>query len=161
MLIVKVFNKRVKNMQLLLYASVFNEDWVRLGSVVEQSAPREKIEIYRKISALHDRLSRPLRRPAVLVLLAANKNELVALSELATLSYDLKTVLILPDRTIDTVKQGHCLSPSFYTYLDSDFSDLRAVLQHVYESGVGKPHISADALPTEPEMRPSQIQGTS
>ncbi len=145
-------------MQLLLYASVFNEDWVRLGSVVEQAAPRDKIEIYRKISSLRDRLSRPLKRPAILVMLAANTSELAALSELASLLYDLKTVLVLPDRTISTVKHGHKLSPSFYTYLDSDFSDLKAVLQHIYESGVGKQRIAAGLLPGPAAVRSRQIE---
>ena len=144
-------------MQLLLYVSIFNEDWVRLGSVVEQAAPRDMVEIYRNISALRDRLSRPLKRPAVLLLLAANTDELAALTELASLLYDLKTVLVLPDRTISTVKQGHKLSPSFYTYLDSDFSDLRAVLQHIYESGAGKRRIVSGVLTGATTGRSGQI----
>lgn len=141
-------------MQLLLYASIFNEDWVRLGSIIEQSVPRDKVEIFRKVSSLKDRLSRPLKRPAVLVMLAANSNELLALGELANLSFDLKTVLILPDRTIATVKQGHKLSPSFYTYMDSDFSDLRAVLQHIYDCNSGGPRINTAILPQESMGKP-------
>lgn len=119
-------------MQLLVYVSVLNEDWVRLGTAIEDVASREHIEIFRRIESLRDRLSRPIERPAVMVMLAASQAELAALVSLGPLLYDLKTILVLPDRGLATAKEALRLSPRYHTYMDSDFSDLHAVLRHMF-----------------------------
>lgn len=132
-------------MQLLVYVSVLNEDWVRLGSAIEESAPRECIEIFRRIGGLRERLSRPIQRPAVLILMAANAAELTALAELAPLLYDLKTILILPDHDLATAQTGHRLAPRYSTYIDSDFNELRSVVRHIF--GMNALETSEDAAP--------------
>jgi len=123
-------------MKLLIYVSVMNEDWVRLGAAIDDSAPRECVELFRRIDSLRERLSRPIQRPAVLLLVAATGAELEALVDLAPLLYDLKTILILPDHEANAAREGHRLAPRYCTHIDSDFEELRAVIRHIF----GSPH---------------------
>ncbi|ADK83857.1 hypothetical protein Deba_0484 [Desulfarculus baarsii DSM 2075] len=152
-------------MKLLVYVSVMNEDWVRLGAAIDDSAPRECVELFRRIDGLRERLSQPIQRPAVLVLVAATEAELKALVDLAPLLYDLKTILILPDHEAMAAREGHRLAPRYCTYIDSNFDELRSVIRHIF--GLSHHDVAEDTASEAPvaqgrrEAHKPRIEGSA
>ena len=65
---------------------------------------------------------------AVAVVMVSDKEELFLLAEKKKIWDKFKTVLVLPNDESKTISLGHSLSPRFVTYMDSDFSDVEAVL---------------------------------
>ncbi|MCD6199973.1 MAG: hypothetical protein J7K15_15635, partial [Deltaproteobacteria bacterium] len=53
------------------------------------------------------------------------------------LIWDLRLILILPDREAGTIAKGHILRPRFLTYLDSDFTEVAAVLKKMLSNTDG------------------------
>lgn len=121
-------------MNLLFYATVTNGPGKRLQRVIEGLVPRKRTETYRTIDSLARRLRRPRYDLAVVVLLAAGKQDLLDLLSIRDLLEDLRIVLLLPNRQKDTIAKGHTLRPRFLTYADSDFSDVAAVLRKMLEN---------------------------
>ena len=64
----------------------------------------------------------------IAILLAASKEELQELVSVGELLEDIRIILVLPDTDRDTVANAHILRPRYLTYVDSDFSDVAAVL---------------------------------
>lgn len=115
-------------MNLLFYVSTTDEATNRLQKVVETVLPGENREIYRDIQSLSKRLREPPEGRRIAVLLASNRQDLSAFESIRNLLSDLPIILVLPDRKIDTITQGHTLRPRFLTYMDSDFVELAGVL---------------------------------
>ncbi len=117
------------DMKILYYTSLNKGPGERLQRIVEPLAKKMDMEIYRSIPSLTRRLTRPKYDIAVAVLLANNKKALLDLFSTRDLLSDIPIILILPDRQDDTVSKGHKLHPRFLSYVDSDFSDVGAVLK--------------------------------
>jgi hypothetical protein len=66
--------------------------------------------------------------------LAANKEDLLYLVANKELIWNLRVILILPDREEDTVTKGHLLRPRFLTYADGNFLDVATVLGKMLQS---------------------------
>ena len=60
--------------------------------------------------------------------------ELEKILTLQDLLSDIRIILILPDRTPNTISKAHKLAPRFLTYLDSDFGEIKAVLHKMLKS---------------------------
>ncbi len=91
--------------------------------------PSQRTEIFSTISSLSSRLCQPKYDLDVAVFVAASKDEVEALLSINNLIDDLPVILVLPDQGCETVSKGHIFRPRFLTYLDSDFSDILAVLE--------------------------------
>jgi hypothetical protein len=115
-------------MNLLLYAREPRGTGKQLEKVIEELFPENNTEIYRTIDGLSDRLRRPRYDLAVVVLLAASKQDLLDLLSIRDLLDDLRLILLLPNREKDTIAKGHTLRPRFLTYADGNFLDVAAVL---------------------------------
>jgi len=115
-------------MNFLLYATVTDGPGERLQKVIEAMVREEKVEIYRTIHNFSRRLRQPARRPAIAVLFAATRKDLLDLLSLGDLLDDVRVILVLPDGQDDTIAKAHTLRPRFLTYSDSDFADVAAVL---------------------------------
>ena len=63
----------------------------------------------------------------VAVILAASEEDLLTILSISDLLYDVRFILILPDREDITVAIGHS-SGRFMSYADSDFREVTAVL---------------------------------
>ena len=68
-----------------------------------------------------------------------SQEELIDIIHIRELFRDIRIVLILPDREESTVAKGHRLYPRFFSYIDSDFKEIAAVLNkmlnHTYDEG--------------------------
>jgi hypothetical protein len=86
------------------------------------------LEIYRTIESLSHRLCRPEKGLTAAVLFTTSKQELLEILSIKNLLFNVRIILVLPDREEDTITKGHSLRPRFLTYIDSDFGDIAAVL---------------------------------
>ena len=121
-------------MNLLFYATVADRVGEKLQGVIEDLVPKEKIEVYRTAEDLSSRLREPTYDLSVAVLLAATKEDLSSLISNKELIWNLRVILVLPDRQDDTVTKGHLLRPRFLTYADGNFSDVSTVLRNMLQS---------------------------
>lgn len=121
-------------MKMLLYLP--HEDGVgtKLLGIIEGLAVNGKIEIYRSIDSLVQRLRKPTFDMDISILIAVNKKQLSDLLFIKEEFRDIKIILILPDRESDTISRGHKLYPRFVSYIDSDFKEVGAVLEKMIKN---------------------------
>ncbi len=100
----------------------------RLQKSIESVVSGQDLEIQRSIKDLSKRLNRFPRNIDLAVLFAASKDQLSELLSLRELLYDVRIILILPDRGRETISKGHLLRPRFLGYADGDLTDVIAVL---------------------------------
>jgi hypothetical protein len=122
-----------ENITILFYASEASGVEERLHKVVEGLASRRSLEVHRTMESLSERLTMPVYDTSIVVLLVANRKELMEVAAVQHLFYDVRSILILPNRDSDTMAIGHSLRPRFVTFRDSDFSDVEAVLHKMIE----------------------------
>lgn len=115
-------------MKVLFYTGPAEENGEKIQSVVEALVPKQKIEIYRTTKTLSQRLRRPIGSLTLAVLFTATQEDFQDLLSLHDLLCDLRIVLILPDRDTETVSKGLTLRPRFFSFADSDFTEVSAVL---------------------------------
>ena len=121
-------------MKMLLYLP--HEDGVgtKLLGIIEGLAVNGKIEIYRSIDSLVQRLRKPTFDIDFFILMAANQKRLSDILLIKEKLRDIKIILILPDRESDTISRGHELYPRFVSYIDSDFKEVGAVLEKMIKN---------------------------
>jgi hypothetical protein len=118
-----------KSMNVLLYMSCGSgPERRRLLNKIESAVRDNTIEIITDFKEFLERLKRFSHTIAAAVLFAYSKDALSDILSVKELLEDVRIILILPDRLPDTISKGHSLRPRFATYADSDFEDVRAVL---------------------------------
>jgi hypothetical protein len=65
------------------------------------------------------------------VIMAANTEELSRLAQIKFFWDRSKNILILPDKESETIKLAHKIRPVFMTSMDSDFSEVVLILEHI------------------------------
>ncbi|OPY69748.1 MAG: hypothetical protein A4E57_00998 [Syntrophorhabdaceae bacterium PtaU1.Bin034] len=113
-------------MNVLFYST--GEPGERLQRVIQDLVPKEKLEVYKTFESFSERLRKPMDDIPVAVILAASEDDLLTILSISHLLYDVRFILILPDREDPTVAIGHSLRPRFLSYTDSDFREVTAVL---------------------------------
>ena len=119
-------------MQLLFYSSKVDQDTKRLDAAVHKIIPASRIEIFKRLDDLRERLRAPVEPDSVAVLLFSNRKELQNMLSLQELLTEIYVVLVLPDLNKGTLKIAHCLLPRFLSRKDSNFADLKIVLNKMY-----------------------------
>jgi hypothetical protein len=120
------------DMQLLFYSSGVDNNSERLRAAVHKVIPEGRIEHFTKLGDFGDRLRRPVEADSVAVLLTSSREELEKLRLLRRLLTEIYVVLVLPDLLKGTIKIAHHLLPRFLSKKDSDFADLKVVLNRMY-----------------------------
>lgn len=118
--------EKKKAINVLYYST--GEPGERLQRMIGELVPKERLEVYGTFSAFSERLRRPTDDIPVAVILAASEDDLLTILSISHLLYDVRFILILPDREDPTVAIGHSLRPRFLSYTDSDFREVTAVL---------------------------------
>ncbi len=118
--------EKVKPMNVLVYST--GKQGERLQRLIRDLVPKERLEIYDTFEGFSERLHRPMDEIPVAVILAASEEDLLTILSISHLLYDVRFILILPDREDITVAIGHSLRPRFMSYADSDFREVTAVL---------------------------------
>ena len=115
-----------KPMNVLVYST--GKQGERLQRLIRDLVPKERLEIYDTFKGFSERLHKPMDEIPVAVILAASEEDLLTILSISHLLYDVKFILILPNREDITVAIGHSLRPRFVSYADSDFREVTAVL---------------------------------
>lgn len=116
-------------MGVILYTKNMDASGERLQAIAESVAPGERIEVFRSIESLSERLLISNYACAVAILVTTNKQELKHFLLKMDILRKARLILILPDREPETIKIGYKLEPRFLSYIDSGFSEVRGVLQ--------------------------------
>lgn len=106
----------------------------RLYRVVEMAGARAKTEIFRNISDLSCRLSKPADTATIAVVLVSGRSDLNNFVSIRHLLSDIPFILILPHRDNKTTSIGFDLAPRFLTYADTDLREVGAVLEKMIEN---------------------------
>ena len=77
---------------------------------------------------------------AVMIVYAANKQELDELVASKAIFYDFRIILVLPDMQGDSIRKGHLLKPRYLTYDKGDMNELREVIRKIVSTGDGLFH---------------------
>jgi len=93
----------------------------------------EKIELFKTIRTLSQRLKRPIDGSAILVLIAGDREDLLRIVAIHELFGLIRIILILPDREDESVKIGFKLQPRFLTYVNGNLSEVQGVLRKMLE----------------------------
>jgi hypothetical protein len=118
--------KQAKLMNVLFYGTGAAGE--RLEQILRGLVSEDNLEICKTFDGLSERLRYPKEDTPVAVILAENEDDLLMILVISRLLYDLRFILILPDRDEPTIAIGHSLRPRYLSYSDSDFSDVAAVL---------------------------------
>ena len=118
-------------MQVILYASGTVAD--EIEETIRKAVPEADIKAFGSIHSLSDGLHRmtPFNGTAgstVAVLLASDQQELTAFLGLTGWFWNVRILLVLPDRTKETVSAGLKLKPRFFTFADGDLREIGAIL---------------------------------
>jgi len=119
-------------MQVLFYSSENGQGEKRLEAAVHQVIPESKIELFKRLDDLRERLRKPVEPDSIAVLSALNREELQQMQLLRRLLIEIYIVLVVPDRKKSTIKLAHLLLPRFLSLANSDFTDLKIVLGKMY-----------------------------
>ena len=119
-------------MRLLFYSSGDDQDEKRLEAAVHQVIPESKIELFKRLDDLRERLRRPIEPNSIAVLSALNREELQQMQVLRRLLIEIYVVIVIPDRKKSTIELAHLLLPRFLSHVNSDFTDLKIVLDKMY-----------------------------
>ena len=119
-------------MQLLFYSSGDDQNKKRLEAAVHKIIPENKIELFQRLNDFLDRLRRPIEPDSIAVLSASNREELQQMQLLRGLLTEIYVVLVIPDRKDSTIRIAHLLLPRFLSQKESDFTDLKVVLNKMY-----------------------------
>jgi hypothetical protein len=74
------------------------------------------------------RLRHPSGDTVIAVLIAGSGNDLAGMRQMKWLLHDVRILLILPDRGVETVSTGHYLHPRFLGCLDDNGEEIASVL---------------------------------
>jgi 2-polyprenyl-3-methyl-5-hydroxy-6-metoxy-1,4-benzoquinol methylase len=121
-------------MQLLYYSSGVDENAARLKAAVHKVIPAGRIEHFSKLDDLLVRLRTIVEPDSVAVLSAPNRDELQKMQQFRKLLTEIYVILVLPDRGKGTIALAHRLLPRFLSQKDSDFADLKVVLNRMYDN---------------------------
>ena len=122
-------------MRLLLYARSDQKASQWLHGRIEAMVSREAREDCRDLDSLRRRLCRPRDGLSIAILVAATGEELLGILAMRDLLDDLRIILVLPDRSKETIAAGHQMAPRFLSYVDSDFEEVEAVLERMLQYG--------------------------
>ena len=116
-------------MKLVVYMDTVKGPGERLMQMAISQIPNTAIEFYGEIDLFSRRLFELGYGGAIGVLLATSTTALMEIFAVKDFISDIRKVLILPDSELDTISLGLKLYPRFFSYADSDFEDVAAVLR--------------------------------
>jgi hypothetical protein len=140
--------KNLKKMpNILLYAKSEEETSRRFREALKDVLAGEDVRVSSDIGNLTEWLSEAPCIGTILLILVDSREDLAELFSIKKLLFDVRTILVLPDKNSDTVAIGHLLRPRFISYRDGNFLDVAAVLARMIKAPVSH-------VPTESQRRP-------
>jgi hypothetical protein len=118
-------------MNIFLYAKQMNGPGIKLRRALEVLVQGEEIEVFTTISDMAKRLYPFGHENRMVIFLASNREELLEIFSISNLLRRLRSILVLPDRSPDTLKLGYLLEPRFISYVDSGFFEIQAMIGQI------------------------------
>jgi len=116
-------------MKLIFYEKVSDGIAEQLKGMMKTLIAEDRMEVYRTITILSKRLSRPIDGQVIMVLVAADRDDLSDIFSIRKLFGSIRIIIILPDREDESVRMGHQLQPRFLTYINGELSEVYSVLR--------------------------------
>jgi hypothetical protein len=123
-------------MDLVFYGAQNDGVDERLRAALEAVVPGERITVCRTLEQLSRSLVRPLYDLLAVVLLINSDKELTDILAIQHLLWDVRVILLLPDRQRDTIARGHRLRPRFLTFADGNSHEVAAVLAKMMRTDI-------------------------
>ena len=118
-------------MKTVLYTNRKNNIGEKLENIIHTQVSGTKIQTCNSIELLSQILRQPLNNVSVVILLIDSKEELIQFNLMNILFDNSRVILILPDRSKDTLALGFKLKTSFVSYVDSNLQDVASVLRQI------------------------------
>lgn len=118
-------------MKIYLYAAgqnVPDQVFINVHKMVQDIGD---VEILKSNLCINPHLALSLEHGAVMIVIAANNQELDELVGSRGIFYDFRTILILPNMQGDTIRKGHLLKPRYLTCSRFDMNELRQVIKKI------------------------------
>jgi hypothetical protein len=119
-------------MQLLLYSSGDDQNTKRLEAAVHKVIPESQIELFKRLNDFMERLRMLIEPNSIAVLSASNREELQQMQRLRKLLTEIYVIIVIPDRMESTLRLAHLLLPRFLSQKESDFTNLKKVINKMY-----------------------------
>lgn len=118
-------------MSVIYYSSNDNEPALRFQKIIMMESKEEKIERYKSLEELSNRLRQSNLENNVAILFISDIAEIYQICLMKNLLNDIRIILILPDRSAEMISAAFKLYPRFISYIDSDFKDEIVVLKRM------------------------------
>jgi nitrate reductase NapAB chaperone NapD len=116
-------------MLLIFYEKASDGISEQLKGMMKPLIGEDRIKVYHTISILSKRLARPIDGKVIIVLVAADRNDLLDIYAIRELFGIIRIIIILPDREDESVRMGYQLQPRFLTYMNEELSEVYSVLR--------------------------------
>lgn len=116
-------------MLLIFYEKAIDGIAEQLKGMMKPLIGEDRIKVYHTISILSKRLAQPIDGKVIMVLVAADRNDLLDIYAIRELFGIIRIIIILPDREDESVRMGHQLQPRFLTYMNGELSEVYSVLR--------------------------------
>jgi len=135
-------------MKVLIHTMESEESLVRMKKLIETALPKIRGETFPTLESLAERLKEPYNGEEKVALLAAtDQKSLGDILSLQRLFLDVPLILLVPNRTAETMALAHRLRPRFLNDIQGDFT---AVIEVLRKMGKGKSERAAADSPRNP-----------
>ncbi len=132
-------------MQILLYSSKQNNNESRLAAAIQASVPGKSIERFTSLADLRERLRSIVEPASIMVLVAADREELQDLQAFRDMLTEIYVILVIPDWQESTVKLAYILKPRFLNAIGDDFLDLSQIIAKIAQTPHPSPPVGKNA----------------
>jgi L-lactate utilization protein LutB len=116
-------------MKIFLYSKVGGQSGDILEKIIKTHLPGVEMVVYRTIDDLSQSLRQPIENSGVAIFVVSNQEDLKNILSIHYLFQNIQTILLLPNKAPETVALAHKLRPRFLTDINTDLSEIIAVLK--------------------------------
>ena len=116
-------------MKIFLYSNVGDQSGDIVEKIIKTHLPEVEMGVYKTIDDLSQSLRHPAEDSGVAVLLVSNQGDLLNIFSIRHLFQNIRIILLLSDKTAETVALAHQLRPRFLTDINADLAEIAAVLK--------------------------------
>ena len=116
-------------MKIFLYSKVGDQSGDILEKIIKTHLPEVEMVVYKTIDDLSQSLRHPTEDSGVAILLVSNQGDLQNILSIRHLFQNIRIILLLSNKTAETIALAHQLRPRFLTNINSDFAEITAVLK--------------------------------
>ena len=119
-------------MKLLFYYSQESVQTKSLEDLIQSFVPEDALEVYTTLESVTERLREPTDNITTAVFVATSMAELKGFHKLRNYFFDLRHIIILPEKDEKMIASAHKLRPRFLSYFEHDFNVVAAVLKKMF-----------------------------